>query len=257
MQTSSPPFFHPSEMASAVDETSQLSFRRLYEMMLFEKVESLPLDLSLETRLLLLTAIVSETLSLSYFVDGSQANGGHNENPFLPLSPQRESKRMRESLSTGLKLCFSDEMIQSNPHYASYYYLCQLHLKFPFLLHFRDPVDQSFDDCCAIFRSFNPKLLISDDAIKECWRILEWTAQSNESSSSKWVEPWAPIAIWKAGLCLWIQLRVRKDLTYSFQTLLLYARELEKFDMWSFSSCAASKLRELALMNKMDEVPKM
>ena len=209
-----------------------------------------------EDAVLLLMAILSDSInlhrSLGRVVDlDDQTNKtDYSRNPFVPLSPYTELKRMREMLVAGLQRWYKQFEGLVSPstmalyHYSISYLSCNSLRLLPRIAGYPlFGIDTSHTDSVSSLM----QVKISDESVGRAWMILDSSALRSKASEAL-CPIWLPVIVFHAALIVWANIS-RKVLQKqghrgSIRSLLVFKVEVESMP-WPCCQDMATTLERL------------
>lgn len=191
-----------------------------------------------EDAMIFLMALLSDSIYLQRSL--SRVAAPDPMNPFVPLSPHSEHERMHGILSSAFDN-WLDIFHRTQPEILVFYHYCRLYLGYPqvssLASHICYPSGQEVTE---------PKVTVSNTAIKHAWAILDNVAAADSRLGiDRTIEPlWFPVATFHAGLAIWAQNCGSKRESSSTRILLPFIVELQKMS-WPCAAKMASSMENL------------
>ncbi|KAL3423890.1 hypothetical protein PVAG01_05637 [Phlyctema vagabunda] len=263
VQFSLPPTLTTSDLLSRPSKLSN-DYNAIYTNIIL-KSRPPPVDLRLDSAFLALIAILGEIHTLStvfhpmvliedYENEDTRAKAKtgdkHLHNPFLPFSPEAESRQAYQKLQKALDLWGRYYLSRVGKDVAAFFHFCKMYLSEPGLPSLPLIVGYSSDDPRIDVIAFDEsKMLDSEfsdasEALKNAWRILE-----NMEESAELAPIWYPIVLFYAGLVVWRTINSQAEsgldgLHLSPRVLQLFKTELERMK-WPCCKGMAETLEKL------------
>ena len=248
-----PCYLTPSELGFQLDATSS-AFHRVYASLLHADSNFVPNLKSESQPLLLLLAILSDSIAIQRSLSGlcrlgsscskAHPNTRYAPSPYHVLSPSTEFRRMKDQLSSALDKWKEIFGRGTGGNELALFHFCRLYLScdelstLPQLANYAPTVQRE--------GTYNAggSVAIGDQAVAHAWAILE-NVDTNDQSTICPI--WSPIVVFYGALAIWARTQQQEGQSTRFgspKQVLAFKIELERMP-WPCCGEMASTLDRL------------
>ena len=201
--------------------------------------EKLPPDIQgREDALLLLMALLTDAIYFQRSL-GRWSSLLDPINPYMPLSPHTEHKRMLSTLTTALDR-WSESLPSVDPDLVVLHRYVGLYLAFPAVTGLAGSI--GYPDTITTTKL---DVKVPDMATKFAWQILDAAAAGSPNRASNLCSPWLPVVVFHGALLIWADVASSTSMYAPSKRILLpFILELQRMG-WPCCAKLASTIERL------------